>query len=215
MKQTSSLILLYLVLILAGCTSAVQSEKNKPNVLWIVIEDASCHISCYGESAINTPNIDALAMDGVRFENAFTTAAVCSPVRSALVTGMYQTSSCSHNHRSQVKEGKGGGNVDYYESFSLPSEIPLASKLFEKAGYYTSNEDISGEMGKTDYNFFAENVYSGSSWKARPEGTPFFAQIQLRGGKNRSRVAETERFSLPPYYFAKSLTNSRLDISNL
>ena len=200
MKHTSSLLLLFLVLILSGCTNAAQSEKNKPNVLWIVIEDASCHISCYGDSAINTPNIDALAMEGVRFENAFTTAAVCSPVRSALVTGMYQTSSCSHNHRSQIKEGKGGGNEDYYESFSLPAEIPLASKLFEKAGYYTSNEDFGGEMGKNDYNFIAENVYSGSSWKACPEDVPFFAQVQLHGGKNRSRVAETEDFAMPPYY---------------
>jgi len=191
---------LMVCLAVTGCTNAVQSDRNKPNVLWIVIEDASCHLSCYGDSAINTPNIDALAMEGVRFENAFTTAAVCSPVRSALVTGMYQTSTCSHNHRSQVKEGKGGGNVDYYESFSLPAEISLASKVFENAGYYTSNEDISGDKGKTDYNFIAENVYSGKSWKACPKGTPFFSQVQLRGGKNRSRLAETERFDLPPYY---------------
>jgi len=188
-------------LILAGCASTSGSEEDKPNVLWIVIEDASCHISCYGETAIETPYIDALAGEGVRFENAFTTAAVCSPVRSALVTGMYQTTSNAHNHRSQVKEGKGGGNVDYYESFSLPAEIPLASKLFEDAGYYTTNEKLSGETGKTDYNFFAENVYSGTSWRDCPAGTPFFSQIQLHGGKNRKRMAETEDFSLPPYYF--------------
>lgn len=188
-------------LILAGCASTAVGEKDKPNVLWIVIEDASCHISCYGETAIETPYIDALAGEGVRFENAFTTAAVCSPVRSALVTGMYQTTSCSHNHRSQVKTGKGGGNADYYDSYSLPSEIPLASKLFENAGYFTTNEKLNGETGKTDYNFFAENVYSGTTWKECPEGTPFFSQIQLKGGKNRSRMAETEDFSLPPYYF--------------
>jgi len=188
-------------LMLAGCMSTDSGEKNQANVLWIVIEDASCHLSCYGETAIQTPNIDALAGEGVRFENAFTTAAVCSPVRSALVTGMYQTTSCSHNHRSQVKEGKGGGNSDYYESYNLPAEIPLASKLFESAGYYTTNEKLSGEIGKTDYNFFAEDVYSGTSWKECPAGTPFFTQIQLKGGKNRSTTAETEEFSLPPYYF--------------
>jgi arylsulfatase A-like enzyme len=199
-KSIYVLVLLCQVLFLTGCANKAQGGNEKPNVLWIVIEDASCHISCYGETAIATPHIDALAGEGVRFENAFTTAAVCSPVRSALVTGMYQTTSCSHNHRSQVKTGKGGGNVDYYESFSLPDQIPLASKLFEKAGYYTTNENILGKKGKTDYNFFAENVYSGTTWKACPEGIPFFSQIQLRGGKNRSRVAETEGFALPPYY---------------
>ena len=192
---------------LALLTNPLSSStmKGNPNVLWIVIEDASCHISCYGETAIQTPNLDALAEDGVRFENAFTTAAVCSPVRSALVTGMYQITSGSHNHRSQVMKGKGGGNSDYYESFVLPAEIHLASKLFEKAGYYTSNENIKGETGKQDYNFVARDIYSGTSWKDSPEGTPFFAQIQLKGGKNRSNFAETEDFKLPPYYFEDEL----------
>ena len=88
------------------------TTKGKPNILWIFIEDASCHISCYGETAIQTPNIDALAAAGVRFDNAFVTAPVCSPSRSALVTGMYQTTSGFHNHRSQVNVGKGGGNTD-------------------------------------------------------------------------------------------------------
>ena len=60
------------------------TKDGKPNILWIFIEDASCHISCYGEKAIQTPNIDALAVEGVRFENAFVTAPVCSPSRSAL-----------------------------------------------------------------------------------------------------------------------------------
>lgn len=203
MRSVYGLIIPWLFLFVAVFTPRAYGAtmEGKPNVLWIVIEDASCHISCYGETAIQTPNIDALAGESVRFENAFTTAAVCSPVRSALVTGMYQTSSGSHNHRSQVKKGKGGGNYDYYQSYDLPSEIPLASKLFENAGYYTTNEKVNGETGKTDYNFFAEDVYSGTTWKESPAGTPFFTQIQLRGGKNRSRIAETENIVLPPYYF--------------
>jgi arylsulfatase A-like enzyme len=174
---------------------------GKPNILWIFIEDASCHISCYGEKAIQTPNIDALAAEGVRFENAFVTAPVCSPSRSALVTGMYQTTSGSQNHRSQVIDSKGGGNTAYYKSFELSTEIPLASKLFEKAGYYTTNEKINGDVGKQDYNFVKEDIYSGTSWKKSPKGTPFFSQIQLHGGKNRKTTADTENFELPPYYF--------------
>jgi len=205
MKYMYGLVPVLFALFLVGCNPSDRGEKDKPNVLWIVIEDASCHISCYGETAIETPNIDALAGDGVRFEHAFTTAAVCSPVRSALVLGMYQTTACAHNHRSQVKEGKGGGNVDYYESFSLPTELPLASKLFENAGYYTTNEKLNGEIGKKDYNFSEEDIYTGTSWKACPEGTPFFSQIQLHGGKNRKRVADTEDFKLPPYYFEDEL----------
>ncbi|MFN2126754.1 MAG: sulfatase-like hydrolase/transferase, partial [Anaerolineales bacterium] len=62
------------------------SKKGQPNILWILIEDASCHISCYGEKAIQTPSIDSLANEGIQFENAFVTSPVCSPSRSALVT---------------------------------------------------------------------------------------------------------------------------------
>jgi arylsulfatase A-like enzyme len=181
------------------------TKTGQPNMMWIIIEDASCHISCYGETAIQTTNIDKLAKDGVRFENAFVTAPVCSPSRSALVTGMFQNTINAHNHRSQVLTGKGGGNKDYFESFTLPEETPIASKLFEKAGYYTSNENIEGKTGKEDYNFVHNDIYSGISWKKSPEGTPFFSQIQLHGGKNRNRRADTENFKLPPYYFEDEL----------
>ena len=177
------------------------TKTGKPNILWIFIEDASCHISCYGESAIQTPTIDALAKEGVRFTNAFVTAPVCSPSRSALVTGMYQTTVGVHNHRSQVQTDKGGGNIDYYDSFNLPEEITLASKLFEQAGYFTSNGTVNGKVGKKDYNFVAENIYMGNNWNESADGIPFFSQIQLKGGKNRSRTADTESFKLPPYYY--------------
>jgi len=177
-----------------------ESSKEKPNVLWIVIEDASCHISCYGEKAIQTPNIDAFAKEGVRFENAFVTAPVCSPVRSALVTGMYQTTSGSQSHRSQVNKGKGSGNTAFYESYKLTDDIPFANTLFKKAGYHTSNGK-NNNVGKEDYNFVANDKYDGISWKEAPEGTPFFSQIQLSGGKNRKRTANTENFKLPAYYF--------------
>ncbi|MEN8118289.1 MAG: sulfatase-like hydrolase/transferase [Bacteroidota bacterium] len=181
------------------------TTKGKSNILWIFIEDASPHISCYGETAIQTPNIDKLATEGVRFENAFVTAPVCSPSRSALVTGMYQTTIGAHNHRSQVNKGKGGGNTEYYESYNLPKEIPIASKLFEEAGYFSCNGNMSERVGKQDYNFVKENIYDGISWKESPNGKPFFCQIQLKGGKNRSRIAETENFKLPPYYYEDEL----------
>jgi len=58
----------------------VQKAKNvdspPPNVLWIVVEDASPHIGCYGETTISTPNIDALAKSGVKFDKAFVSAPV-------------------------------------------------------------------------------------------------------------------------------------------
>jgi arylsulfatase A-like enzyme len=79
---------------------------KQPNIIWIFAEDASAHLSCYGETAIKTPNLDKLAKQGIRFENAFVTCPVCSPCRSAFVTGIYQTTLGAHNHRSQGDKGK-------------------------------------------------------------------------------------------------------------
>ena len=199
MKFGKTIVLLFLVcMAFNGHTS---TKEGKPNILWIFIEDASSHISCYGEEAIKTPTIDALAESGILFDNAFVTCPVCSPSRSALVTGMYQTTVGAHNHRSQRNSGKGGGNVDYYNSYNLPEEIPIASQIFEEAGYFSCNGNMAERTGKTDYNFVEKDIYDGISWKASPDGTPFFCQIQLKGGKNRSRTANTENFNLPPYYY--------------
>ena len=67
----------------------VEKPLKQPNILWIFAEDASAHIGCYGETAIQTPNLDALAEQGIRFESAFVTCPVCSPCRSEFVSGIY------------------------------------------------------------------------------------------------------------------------------
>ncbi|HDP34430.1 MAG TPA: hypothetical protein ENN29_04905 [Candidatus Hydrogenedentes bacterium] len=181
---------------------AVESRKRM-NILWIVVEDASPHLGCYGEKAVHTPNLDLLAAEGVRFENAFVSCPVCSPCRSALVTGMYQTTIGSHHHRSQGKDLKRGGNAAYYDSYRLPAAIPLVSDLFREAGYYVCNgaDADAKRPGKTDYNFLPDReLYDGADWRNAPAGTPFFAQIQLKGGKSRPKEFDAGDFELPPYY---------------
>ena len=189
-------------LVAASATQSNAQEK-KPNILWIVVEDASPHIGCYGETTIDTPNINALAAEGIRFENAFVTCPVCSPARSAMMTGMYQTSIGGHNHRSQATSGKGGGNTDYYDSYTLPKNISMVSDLFRDAGYYTCNgaNPDCAKAGKTDYNFVnPTSPYDGADWRDAPDGEPFFAQIQLSGGKWRKGSIESNDIQLPPYY---------------
>lgn len=179
---------------------------TRPNILWILGEDASAHIGCYGETAIRTPHLDRLARDGVRFENAFVTCPVCSPSRSAMITGMVQTTLGAHNHRSQNKSAKAGGNVAFYDSYVLPKGVKLIPQLFKEAGYFTTLGSVKrGKgLGKTDYNFIWDpEAYDGSDWKRCPKNKPFFAQIDLRGGKNRrarQHGTDPERVKLPPYY---------------
>lgn len=184
---------------------------ERPNIVWIIPDDMSANFSCYGETAIQTPNVDRLAAGGVRFTRAFVTAPVCSTCRSAFMTGMYQTSIGAHHHRS----GRGELKVN------LPVDVALIPKLFQDAGYHTSISGwpMNGKPGKTDYNFeWDRSIYDSSDWAKRKEGQPFFAQIQTQGGKLRGKDSagwkklaqraeeklgastSTEAVKLPPYY---------------
>jgi arylsulfatase A-like enzyme len=173
------------------------TAADKPNIVWIVIEDASPHISCYGETTIQTPHIDQLAADGVKFANAFVTCPVCSPSRSAMVTGMYQTTLGAHQHRSQRTSGLGGGTEEFVGSYEFPSSLKTIPQIFREAGYFVTN----GGKSKTDYNFVHGDIYDGNDWSKRAEGQPFFAQYQLRRGKNRKATVanpvNTDDHTLP------------------
>ena len=108
---------------------AEATAPQRPNIVWIVVEDMSAHFSCYGETTIRTPNVERLAAEGVKFERAFVTGPICSISRSALITGMYQTSIGAHHHRS------GRGKLKIH----LPQGVAPVPKLFKDAGYHTSN----------------------------------------------------------------------------
>lgn len=182
-------------------TMNTAQADDRPNIVWIISEDASSHIAPYGETTIKTPNLDRLTREGVLFNRAYVTSPVCSPSRSALMTGMYPSSFGAHNHRSQRVTGKGGGNVHYYDSYKLPAEIALIPLLFREHGYFVVNSGKS----KTDYNFQPNGgFYDGDDWTGRKDGQPFFAQIQLAGGKNRkanvSNPVNPDDVNLPPHY---------------
>lgn len=220
-RVASKLFSVALLLIIA---SSGRSEEARPNILWIIVDDMSANFSCYGEKLIKTPHVDQLAREGTLFTNAFVTAPVCSPCRSALITGMYQTTIGAHQHRS----GRGELKIQ------LPDDIHPLPILFQQAGYYTcigsglvsngaavnkKSKRAGGGLGKTDYNFeWPATMYNGSDWSERKAGQPFFMQVQLSGGKLRggddataqklSKRAESElgnatdprEVVLPPYY---------------
>ncbi len=202
--------LLALWFAIGAASAVVASEPRRPNIVWIIVDDMSANFSCYGETAIRTPHVDRLAAEGTRFTRAFVTAPVCSPCRSALITGCYQTTIGAQNHRS----GRGELKI------RLPEGVVPVPVLFQRAGYYTCiGGPIAAQraLGKTDYNFtWDRSMYDGNDWSGRKPGQPFFMQVQLHGGKYRgqspnkaweSRVlrelgsnTRPESVSLPPYY---------------
>ena len=177
------------------CSIACADDKTqKPNILWIIAEDLSPDLACYGEPIVKTPNIDKLAAQGVRYTNAFTTSPVCSPSRSAFMTGMYQTTIGCHNHRSHR-----------YDDYTLPEPVKLITHYFRDAGYFTSNCNADFKPGKTDLNFKIDKPYDGADWRQRKPNQPFYAQVNLSGVHRPFKTdpenpIEPDKVKLPPYY---------------
>ncbi|UCC22077.1 MAG: sulfatase-like hydrolase/transferase, partial [Planctomycetota bacterium] len=74
-----------------GCLLATpQPQKKKPNFVFILIDDMGwTDAGCYGSTFYETPNIDKLAAEGMRFTNAYAACPVCSPTRASILTGKY------------------------------------------------------------------------------------------------------------------------------
>lgn len=189
----------YVLLLFAGCTSVAEKNagvETRPNILWIVADDLGTDLACYGAPLVQTPHLDRFASEGVMYTHMFSVAAVCSPSRSALITGMYPVSINSHQHRARTKD-------------SLPDGIRPVSAYFRQLGYFVSNGSAvnMASYGKTDYNFTHEpkQLYDGADWRQRTPGQPFFAQVQIKY-PHRPFAADSinpinpDDVVLPPYY---------------
>ena len=153
--------------------------QAKLNILWINADDLGRELSCYGHPLVQTPNIDRLAEQGVRYTKAYANTPVCSPSRSSLITGFYPTSINCQDHRT-------------LKMTELPDGIKPITEYFKNAGYFISNGsglDMK-KPGKRDYNFVPDIHYDGSDWSQRAKGQPFFAQVQIKY-PHRSFVTST------------------------
>jgi uncharacterized sulfatase len=162
---------------------------QKPNIVWIMLEDWCPDLSCYGTPLVQTPNIDRLASEGIRYECAFSTAPVCSASRSAMMTGFHQNYIGAHQHRTSNKK-------------PLPNGIKPIPHLLEAVGYHTAL--MVGN--KTDCNFTADKpLFKGKHWNERKEGQPFFVQATFKGThrsfkRDPQRPIDADQVKLPPYY---------------
>lgn len=190
-----------LVVLLLTAALAVAADAKRPNVVWIVAEDFSPNMGCYGDPDAITPNLDKFAKEGARFTRCFTHAPVCAPSRSGLITGQYPTTMGSHHMRSK-----------------LTTPPPRFVDGLRKAGYFVA------WPGKTDFNFDppADWVDSTKDWVKNadvlPTDKPFFAFVNIQVShesqarathlqytKNTARLKAEQRHdpakvTLPPYY---------------
>jgi N-sulfoglucosamine sulfohydrolase len=185
------------------------AASARPNILWISAEDISPDLGCYGDDYARTPALDKLASQGVRYTNAFSSAPVCAPSRSAIITGMYPTTMGSMHMRSKAVP---------------PAGIKAFTEYLRADGYYCTNNS------KTDYNFEAppsnrppDTIWDETSakahWRNRTDkNQPFFAVFNLvishesqirvspeQFAKNTAQLTADQRHDpakakLPPYY---------------
>lgn len=159
MKYFNVLLALFIGFGDMGCQPEKVTAKL-PNIVWLISEDNSPFLGCYGDSLAVTPNLDKLAGEGVLFENAFANAPVCAPARSTLITGMYATSLGTQHMRCLNP---------------VPGFVHFFPYYLKEAGYFTTNRK------KTDYNtFLQEGVWDNDWWdwkdafKGRQPDQPFF-----------------------------------------
>lgn len=185
-------------------TAFSQEEKTRPNILWLVTEDISPYLPCYGDSTAKTPNLDRLASEGVRYNNVFSVSGVCAPSRSAIITGMYPTAMGTNNMRTVKTYPE--INIPSY-SVVLPPEVKMFSELMRRAGYYCTNNSKEDYQFKAPLSGWDENGRQ-AHWRHRPAEKPFFAvfnievthesQIWMR--KKEPLLVDPATVKLPPYY---------------
>lgn len=173
----------------AGCSETAQNQAaetapveaeftalKRPNIFLITLEDLSSKFGAFGDPVAHTPNIDALAARGIKFTNVFTTAGVCAPSRSSLITGVHQQTLGTMHMRTTMF----GRDMPYGASYFAvpPANVKAFPELLRAQGYYAINKS------KTDYQFGTPfTVWDESSgvanWKNAPANKPLFAMINF------------------------------------
>jgi len=179
-----------------------------PNILWITTHDITPDLGCYagawpGADYADTPNLDQLAAEGARYDNAFAAAPVCAPSRSAIITGMYPTAIGTMHMRSNA--------------VPPPAVRPFPEPL-RAAGYYCTNNAFSDFQFQPPVTVWDDHGPQ-AHWRNRSDPEqPFFAvfhgmvthesQIYADDAafqRNTSRLTPEQRHDpaaapLPPYY---------------
>ena len=209
----------YILFILIFLSNIILAQR--PNIVWITVEDISPTLSVYGDSTAKTPNIDRLASQSQIFTESFTTVGVCSPSRSSIITGMYPVSIGTHQMRTG-KDVFGWGSRNYdglsnaidvngdsipLHSVVTPQEVRCFTEYMRAGGYYCTNNS------KTDYQFAApvtawDQNGDDAHWRNRDKNQPFFSvfnfdvthESKMWLHRNKPLTVDPKNVPLPPYF---------------
>ncbi len=214
---------LFLLMWISVFNSRAQEVRPKYNILFLSCEDIDPTIACYGAKGINTPNIDRLAKEGIRYTNAYSTVGVCAPSRSSIITGVYPVRLGTHNMRTgdhyryrgidgetyasyRKLTGKRGRNIPFYSA--VPDiGIKCFTEFLRIAGYYCTNNL------KCDYQFYPpftawDENNETADYKHIPENMPFFSvfnhevthESRIWRKANDPLLTDPDEVRVPDYY---------------
>lgn len=183
--------------LVAVCWSSAAAAAAPPNIVIFIADDISAEdVGCYGNEGIHTPEIDALAAAGIRFDAAFLTASSCSPSRASIMSGRYP-------HATGAEE----------LHMPLPAEHVMFAQQLREAGYHTVAAG-KWHLGEEHPDAFDERVGGGPSgaenWlrmvRERPPDQPFFfwfaaidAHLPWDDDGDKPHYHTTEDVWVPPY----------------
>lgn len=129
MKFTTSLFFVFgVVPMFSPVATANETAPTRPNIVYILLDDAGYgDLSCYGQTKFQTPNIDRLAQEGMKFTDHYAGATVCAPTRCSLMTGRHTGRCYVRGNREVQPEGQA----------AIPADTVTLPKLLQKQGYAT------------------------------------------------------------------------------
>ncbi len=199
MKNLLYLLVTTLLAILYSCSSDVKPQR--PNILFIPVDDLRPDLGCYGDDFAVTPNIDKVAEQGVTFTRTYCQQAVCNPSRASLLTGLRPDTLRVWDLRTEFRN-------------KLPDVVTLP-QYFKENGYYVYG------IGKIFHNIYPDTI----SWTEKPHvaGFPFDPDAVYLNENNIARQEEKKKIYIEKgidridqlgYWYIKTVAIENADVDD-
>ncbi len=217
MKTQLNLLMLIVIIFASACQTKSTQVPDKPNILFIFADDWGWgDLSCHGHPYVKTPNIDRLADEGIDFHRFTVASGVCSPSRTAVMTGHFPARHNIDGHFATVESNQRRNMPDW-----LSLDAPYLARMLKNGGYATAHYGkwhLSNEMikdspapGEYGYDHFGAFNCSGEQmpWfedamntisfmeKSQKEGKPFYINVWMHEPHTPHHVLPEYRWRFP------------------